>query len=142
MSIVLSDYFVEQALVRKRSWFQSHDGFWVGLFKNDYFPVHNSSLTDFLDATFDGYSVQALSWPTAPVANGDGTAVLTSAAALFTPTAIDNPCFVYGWYAYVTFAIGDPKYMFGDRILGGPVFVGSDLVPLAVFIPLREMSIP
>jgi len=70
----------------------------VHLFQNNIIPGPGTQLTDFVDATFDGYAAQAAGTWGAPYYGPDGNAHVTAPGLQFQPTGSTTPNTIYGAY--------------------------------------------
>lgn len=71
----------------------------IGLFQNNYTPLHTSTLASFTAATFVGYAVVTPAYAAATVAAHVGTTV-DAAARNFTCSGTATPNTIYGYYVY------------------------------------------
>jgi hypothetical protein len=98
----------------------------------------SSVLADFLPCNYDGATLIALNWPSAPFSDGPGSAFMFGQTVIFTPTGMTTPNMAYGWYVIDSITA---DYIYGQRFDGGPVAIGVTLDSLPVQPTWRERNI-
>jgi hypothetical protein len=91
-------------------------GYQVALYTNPHTPTRSDTLATYTEATFGGYSRQALSTPvdTGVTAGVDRE---TFAAVFFTPTGTGLPVQVRGYF-----------------VIGGGVYIGAEEFPVPLLV--------
>lgn len=103
--------------------FRTHDpDLTIHLYQNNYTPVAGSTITDFVEATFDGYSPYVLGGWDPPAADGFGRYYTSPDEVTWTRGPAPPAEQIYGYYVTnVTYDI----VWWAERFVGGPFYMGS-----------------
>jgi len=108
----------------------------VHLYKNDYTPVPGSSLSDYDEADFDGYSAQALNpsdWPDPSVTDHVAIASYPDPMVFTADAGAWSPQLVYGYWI----EDADSEYLWGERFDNPREIHPSDILELVPEIRQR-----
>jgi hypothetical protein len=90
-------YFLNQIMLGIRTQLLIPGVVKVHLFQNDFNPTDQSLLTDFTEATYDGYAATSISFPTGPFRRPDGSFAVAGGAG-GTMTGSTTPNTIFGYY--------------------------------------------